>query len=79
MFVEIAGWAGMIMTLLAYVLISFGKTKADTKLYQYLNLFGVIGLGINVFAKGAWPVLGLEIVWAGVAITALWRIYKKQK
>ena len=75
---EIAGWIGMVLTLLAYVLISFEWVKATSKVYQFMNLFGVIGLGVNVFANHAWPVFFLECIWAGVALVSLVRIYQKK-
>ena len=70
---QISGWTGTVLFLLAYCLVTFRKIEATSRSYQLLNLFGAIFLGINVFYARAWPALVLEIVWVGIAISALVR------
>lgn len=69
--IELCGWGGMLLILWAYYLISTGKTTASAHTYQWLNLTGAIALGVNVFYKQSWPAVGLEIIWAGIAIKTL--------
>jgi hypothetical protein len=73
------GWAGGAAFVWAYYLVSAGKLKADGWEYQALNLFGAVAVGISAFPKKAWPALGLEVVWGGIALLALFRIYKKRR
>lgn len=77
MHIEIIGWTGTILVLLAYFLVSSGKIKGISKVFQLLNLFSAIFLGINATAHGAWPVLGLNIAWATIALVALFRFKTK--
>ncbi len=69
--IEMAGWVGMFMVVLAYYLDSNKKIDSGSKIYQTLNLLGAIGVGINVFHQQAWPALILQIVWAMIAIISL--------
>lgn len=71
--VQIAGWIGTFLILLAYFLISYKKVSGDSTTYQLMNLFGVIGVGINVFYQRAWPAVVLQLIWGIIAISALLR------
>lgn len=55
----------------AYFLVSHKKLKSHDISYQLMNLFGAIGLGVNVFYQRAWPALAFEILWIIIAVTAL--------
>lgn len=70
-FIQIAGWIGTFLIILAYFLVSNKKVDGSNKYYQLINLFGAVGVGINVFHQHAWPALVLEIVWGIIAITSL--------
>ena len=70
-YIEIVGWCGAILILIAYFLVSQNKLHSNSKLYQYLNLLGAIGVGINVFYQQSWPALGLQVVWALIALKSL--------
>lgn len=67
------GWIGMVSMVSAYFLVSHKKLKSHDISYQLMNLFGAIGLGINVFYQRAWPALAFEVLWILIAITALIR------
>ncbi len=69
--IEISGWVGTFLIVLAYFLISYNKIEADSKNYQLMNFFGAITIGINVYHKQSWSTLALEFVWAAIAIMAL--------
>jgi len=75
---EIIGWIGMILVLIAYYAISFKKVTGQSALYQLLNLFGVIGIGVNVFAQKAWPVFVLECIWGTISLVSLIKIIRKK-
>ncbi len=76
---EALGWAGTITFVVAYYGISFGKLKADSLLYQWMNLLGAIAIAFSVFVKQAWPAFALEVVWGGIALVTLIRLLKKHK
>ena len=65
------------MILWAYYSVTNGKVEASSRNYQLMNLFGALGIGVNVLYKQAWPAVVLEIVWAGIAVMALLRRDKK--
>ncbi len=69
--IQIIGWVGAFLVVLAYILVSTKKVSGDSKPYQMLNLFGAIGVGVNVFHQKAWPALAIQLVWGVIAIIAL--------
>ena len=71
--IQTLGWVGTSLFVIAYYLISNKKLSADSKQYQWMNLIGAVCLGINVYYQRAWPALGLEVVWAAIAVAALLR------
>jgi len=75
--IQIVGWVGIFLIVFAYFLLVVSKkVDEDNKYYQAMNLFGAIGVGINVFHHQALPAVALQVVWGIIAIIAL---IKKQK
>ncbi|MBI4085817.1 MAG: hypothetical protein HY433_01065 [Candidatus Liptonbacteria bacterium] len=70
-FAQIIGWVGAFLVVLAYLLISNKKVDGSNKIYQSMNLFGAIGVGINAFYQHAWPSLAIQFVWGFIAILTL--------
>lgn len=66
--VDIVGWIGAILILLAYVAVSTKKVAGDSYAYQTGNLLGSICLILNTVFYGAFPSSGVNVVWAGIAI-----------
>jgi len=77
--IETIGWLGMGLILIAYWLISSRRTEAKSILYQTLNLIGAIGIVINAFYHKTFPPLGLNAVWAIIALWALVSTRRKKK
>ena len=69
--VEIVGWIGAGLILLAYLLLSAGRVDARSAAYQGMNLVGAIGFVINSGWNGAVHSAVLNVIWAGIAINAL--------
>jgi len=46
---QVVGWIGAFLVVLAYLLISNKKVDGSSKLYQFMNFSGAIGVGINAF------------------------------
>lgn len=74
--IETIGWLGMGLILIAYYLISSKRVEAKSRLYQVFNLIGAIGIVINAFYHRAFPPLGLNTIWA---IIALWALMSGQR
>ncbi len=72
--IEIVGWTGAGLILLAYALVSTGRLQPRTPAFQWLNLLGAAGFIVNSGWHGAWPSAALNIIWIGIAATSLWRI-----
>ena len=71
MLIEIIGWIGLLIMITCYYLLSKGRMKGRSNVYQFLNLVGASMLGINAVAQRAWPLLALEIFWCYISISTL--------
>ena len=76
--VEIAGWIGAALILLAYLLVTTGRLTGQSPLFQWMNLVGAAGFVINGWWHDAIPSTALNVVWMLIALVALWRLWKKQ-
>ena len=76
--VEVAGWAGAALILLAYLLLSAGKLTGQSLVYQGMNVVGAAGFVINGWWHGALPSAVLNILWLAIGVFASWRILKKR-
>ena len=77
--VEVAGWAGAALILLAYLLLSVGRLTGQSPVYQGMNLFGAAGFMINGWWHGALPSAALNVVWMLIGGFALWRIWARRR
>jgi hypothetical protein len=73
MLLEIIGWLGTVLILIAYLLVSTNRIGPTSKTYQFLNLFGAVGVGINSLIHHALPSVGINLAWMLIAIYALIR------
>lgn len=74
--VEVVGWGGALLILLAYLLLSAGKLDGQSRIYQWMNVVGAAGFVINGWWHGALPSTTLNVVWMGIGLVALWNIGK---
>ena len=77
--VEIAGWAGAALILLAYLLLSAGRLTGQSLAYQGMNVVGAAGFVVNGWWHGALPSATLNILWLMIGLFASIRILKRQK
>ncbi len=70
-FYDLVGWVGATLVVVAYLLVSNKKVIGNNFWYQVMNLIGALGVGINAFHKQAWPSLGIQVVWAVIAVITL--------
>jgi hypothetical protein len=78
LFVEIVGWTGAGLILLAYLLLSMGRLTGQSALYQGMNVAGAAGFVVNGWWHGALPSTTLNVVWALIGAFALWRILRRR-
>jgi hypothetical protein len=76
--VEIAGWVGALLILLAYALLSLGRLTGQSALYQGINVVGAAGFIVNGWWHGAIPSASLNVVWMLIGGFALLRILKRR-
>lgn len=63
--------AGVSLILLAFILLTIGKTKSKDKLYNFLNLIGAGLACYGAILISAIPFVILEAIWCVVAIYGL--------
>jgi hypothetical protein len=73
LFINILGWTGSVLYLVAYTLVSLKKTEGDSLLYQGMNIIAGFLLVIYTIYLGAYATTALNIVWAGIGIFTLGR------
>jgi hypothetical protein len=76
--VEIVGWAGATLILLAYLFLSAGKLTGQSLVYQGINIVGAAGFVVNGWWHGAIPSAALNVLWLLIGAFASWRILKKR-
>lgn len=72
--IEVVGWAGTLLILGSYILISTGRLSGQSAVYQGMNVVGSSGLLLNAGWHGALPSVALNIMWCIVGLWALWQI-----
>ena len=77
--IEAVGWAGALLILAAYLLLSMGKLTGQSSAYQWMNVVGAAGFVVNGWANGALPSATLNVVWMGIGLFALWRIASRRR
>ena len=71
---SIVGWAGAIIFIVAYLLLSMEKLSTERPLYHFLNAAGAICLVINAIKFDDFPNILVNGVWAIIAFYAVFRI-----
>ena len=71
--INIVGWTGSVLYLLAYTLVSMKKTEGDSLLYQGINIFAGTLLVIYTLYLGAYATTGLNAVWVVIGLLTLGR------
>ena len=78
--IDILGWTGSLLYLLAYALVSAKKTEGDSllstgplRLYQSMNILAGILLVIYTLSLGAYATIGLNAVWIAIGLFTIGR------
>ena len=77
--IDILGWTGTILFLIAYGLVSTKKVEGDSIIYQGINVLAGVFLIINTLYLKAYPSAGLNFAWVGIAFFTLGRRWWKNK
>ena len=73
LFIDILGWTGSILYLLAYVLVSARKTEGDSPLYQGINIFAAFLLVLYTLYLEAYATMSLNVIWVFIGLFTLGR------
>ena len=76
MWIEIAGWVGMVLLLATFCMASNNILKDSAYPYHLLNLVGALGVMINAFNKGVMAVGMVEVAWSLIALVGIYNVYK---
>ena len=71
--IDILGWVGTILYLVAYALVSMKKVEGDSVVYQGMNIVAGALLVINTLYLRAYPSAGLNVAWIGIGLLTLGR------
>ncbi|HEX8755786.1 MAG TPA: hypothetical protein VF745_05580 [Steroidobacteraceae bacterium] len=69
--IEVLGWLGAALLVVAYAIVSSGRVDGRSKLYQSLNITASVLLGVNTAWHHAWPSAVVNVIWVVIAAVAL--------
>lgn len=72
--IEIFGWIGAVLILLAYALSNFGVLSPASFTYQALNILGAGAIVYHSLIRKDYQPAVLNIIWALVAVLAVVKI-----
>ncbi len=75
---DIIGWIGMVLLVTGFFAISTKRLRPQSYRYQFINLFGSVGIGVNAVVQNAYPVIALQVVWGGIALYEIYKIFTKK-
>lgn len=79
LFVEIVGWTGALLVLIAYVGVSTGRMSGGSAAFQGMNALGAAFFVLNTWWHSAMPSMVLNIIWSAVGFVTLWRIAQRRR
>ncbi|GAA3302852.1 MULTISPECIES: CBU_0592 family membrane protein [Dactylosporangium] len=79
MVIDIVGWIGAALVLVAYGLVSARRLTGDGFVFQAMNIVGAAALGWNSAVNHAWPSAGLNVIWVGIGAVAMFRIARTSR
>lgn len=70
-FIDFTGWAGAVLVLYAYFMVSTKKLLGNSLHYQSVNILGAIFLMINTYYHHAYPSAIVNLIWIGIGFYSL--------
>jgi hypothetical protein len=77
--IEVLGWMGAVILLVAYAIVSYGPIDGRSRLYQSLNVIASLMLATNSAWHGAWPSAALNVIWTVIAVGTLIPALKRRR
>lgn len=71
--IEILGWTGSLLVLVAYAMNMNKKLPADSLTYYLLNIAGSAFLIINTAFHHAYPSMAVNIIWVFIPVVTIIR------
>jgi len=71
-FIEIFGWLGAILVLVAYFLISYNRVSSDSFSFQFLNIFGAFLLIIYTYSLDAYASVLVNSIWVLIGLKSIY-------
>ena len=69
--INLIGWTGAALLLVAYALVSLKKYEGTSIAYQALNIVGSALLIVNTIHYGAYPSAFVNVVWIAIALLSV--------
>ena len=69
--IDILGWSGALLLLIAYALLSARRLEGHSASYQWMNIIGSLCLLTNAGFHGAMPSAFVNSIWIVIAVAAL--------
>ena len=66
--IEVIGWSAAAMMLSAYVLLTSGRLRSHSAVYQWLNVLSGAGFIANSGWNGAYPSAFLNLIWMAIGL-----------
>ena len=77
-FVDVLGWTGSALVLIAYYLVSTQRIDSKNYVFHVLNSLGSACLIANTLFYRTYPVVTLNLIWLGIGISSLVKIYRRK-
>jgi hypothetical protein len=75
--INIFGWVGAILLVLAYGLVSIKRVGGDSIFYQILNVIASVLLITNSYYYKAFPSVAVNCIWISIALITIFRNVRK--
>ena len=79
LFANICGWIGAILVLVAYFMVSSGKSHSNSVKFQSLNIIGALLLVVYTFDCAAYASMIVNTIWIFIGLASFKKIYLSQK
>lgn len=77
--IDILGWSGAFLILLAYFLLVHKDLTSRSKMYQWMNVIGSLMLGINTFILKAYPSFLTNLIWFFIGLYGVFHILRQKR
>lgn len=76
--VEVIGWAGALLILASYLLVSTERLSGTSATFQWMNVAGAAGFIVNSGWHHAWPSTVLNIAWMAIGLATLFSLARRR-